>query len=122
MAKDSILGVIDILNEYKQDVQEGIAKSAEEVAKHGRDELKRTSPKKTGSYRKGWSIHTSKTMYNIETIIHNKTNYQLTHLLEKPHATRNGGVTTPIVHIKPVEQKCIAEFEKDVESIIENGG
>lgn len=122
VSKDSILDVIDILNDYSSDIQEGIQESAQNVSKKGVAELKNTSPKRTGKYRKGWRVQTSKGKGYIDCIIHNGTSWQLTHLLEKPHAKRNGGTTKPKVHIKPVEEKCIKEYEKDVEKVIKNGG
>ena len=85
-------------------------------------ELKETSPKRTGKYSKGWRVKTEKGRGFINCTIHNATNYQLTHLLEKPHLTRNGRRTTPKVHIAPVEEKCIEEFQKGVENIIRTGG
>lgn len=118
----SIIDVNKILNEYSTEVQEGITAAAEEVAKQGASELKLTSPKRTGKYSKGWRVSTTKRKGYVDCIIHNATDYQLTHLLEKPHLKRNGGITTPKVHIYPVEQKCISEFQKDVENIIKNGG
>ena len=57
----------------------------------------------------------------VEAVIHNKTDYQLTHLLEKPHLTRSGGITVPQVHIAPVEEKCIKEFEEKITRKIEAG-
>ena len=122
MSKQSILDIKDILNEYSSDIQEAIQEEAIKVANKGRDELKNTSPKRTGKYRKGWKVKTIKGDTYIECIIHNSTNYQLTHLLEHSHLTRNGKKTTPKVHIKPVEQECIKEYEKKVETIIKNGG
>lgn len=122
MANDSVIDVIDILNEYSANIQEAIVEEAQKVAKEGASELKNTSPKRTGKYRKGWRVKTTKSKGSVECIIYNSTNWQLTHLLEKSHAKRNGGVTSPIVHIKPVEERCIKRFEKDVESIIKNGG
>lgn len=122
MSKKSILDIKDILNEYSSDIQEAIIAEAEKVSKKGRDELKNTSPKRTGKYRKGWRVKTEKENGFVECIIHNSTNYQLTHLLEHSHLTRNGRKTTPKVHIKPVEQACIKEYEKSVEKIIKNGG
>lgn len=121
MANDSILDVSKILNEYSSDIQEGIAKEAQDVSKKGVAELKNTSPKKTGAYRKGWRVKTIKGKNSIDCIIHNATDYQLTHLLEKPHALRNGGTSRPQVHIKPVEEQCIKEYERNVEQIIRNG-
>lgn len=122
MAKESILDINDILNEYSSDIQEAISEEAQKIAKEGVSELKNTSPKRTGKYRKGWRVKTTKSRGFIECKIHNSTNWQLTHLLEKAHLKRNGGLTSPKVHIKPVEEKCIQEFERNVENIIKNGG
>lgn len=122
MANKSILDISDILNEYSSEIQEAITSDAQVVAKAAQAELKNTSPKKTGAYRKGWRVKTEKSKGYVECIVHNATNYQLTHLLEKPHLKRNGGMTTPQVHIAPVEQKAVKQFEKDVENIIKNGG
>lgn len=122
MAKDSIIDIVDMLNEYSQDIQDAITEEAIQVAKKGQQTLKQTSPKKTGAYRRGWRVKTTKGKGYVECTIHNATDYQLTHLLEKPHATRNGGVTTPKVHIAPVEQECVREYERAVENIIKNGG
>ena len=122
MANDSILDIKDILDEYSTDIQEAITEEAQLVAKEAVSELKNTSPKKTGAYRKGWRTKTTKGQGFVECIVHNATNYQLTHLLEKPHLKRNGGMTTPQVHIAPVEEKAIKEYERNVENIIKNGG
>lgn len=119
---DSILDIKDILDDYSMDIQEGIANEAQIVAKGGVAELKNTSPKRTGKYRKGWRVQTKKGRWDVECIIHNATDYQLTHLLEKPHALRNGGTSKPQVHIEPVEKKCVKEYETEVEKIIKNGG
>lgn len=118
---DSILDVKDILNEYSEDITAAIAQEAQVVARDGVAELKNTSPKRTGKYRKGWRVKTSKGRETIDCTIYN-TEYRLTHLLEKPHALRNGGTSKPQVHIAPVEQKCVSTFEKNVEDIIKNGG
>ena len=119
---NSIIDISEILNDYSDEVQKDISKTAQEEANKGKDELKAVSPKRTGEYAKGWRVNTKKGRGFISCIIHNATNYQLTHLLEKPHAKRNGGVTTPKVHIKPVEERIVREYENQVEKIIKNGG
>ena len=58
MAKhDSLIDINNILNEYSKDVQEGITEAAYKVAENGKNKLKVTSPKRTGSYRKGWRVN-----------------------------------------------------------------
>lgn len=118
----SVLDINKILNEYSEDIQDAITQEAIDVAQKGVKELKLKSPKRTGDYSKGWRVKTTKGRGFVDCIIHNATHYQLTHLLEKPHLKRNGGVTTPKVHIAPVEQSCINEFQTGVENIIKNGG
>ena len=120
---DSILDIKDILNEYSEDIQNSLNNTAPAVAKKGADKLKTTSPIKTGEYKKGWRVTTTKSKGEVSSIIYNAKKWQLTHLLEKPHLKRNGkGYTTPQVHIYPVEQNCIKEYESKVENIIKNGG
>lgn len=122
---NSILDIQDILNDYSLDIQESIQEEAEKVAKKGVAELKNTSNTykiRTGKYNKGWRVKTNKGRGYIDCTIHNSTNYQLTHLLEKGHLNRDGSKTKAFVHIAPVEQKCIKEYEKNVETIIKNGG
>lgn len=119
---NSFLDINEILNDYSTDIQEVITLEAQNIAKKGKNELKEKSPKRTGDYSKGWTVRTTKGRGSIECIIYNSKKPQLTHLLEKPHAKRNGGLTSPIVHIEPIEKKTIKEFEQAVEKIIKNGG
>lgn len=66
-------------------------------------------------YCKGWSLKKDKTGRNRFIVkVWNKTDYQLTHLLEFGHATRNGGRTKPQPHIRPTEEKYKKEFEKEL--------
>lgn len=127
MAKyNSLIDINKILNEYSSDIQEGITNAAIEVAEEGKKELKATSPRKTGSYSKGWRVDKRSGKGFVHTTIYNATNWQLTHLLEKEHVIRNQygtwGTYSPTKsgtkHIQPVEEKCIKTFERDVEQII----
>lgn len=121
MAVQGILEVKELLNEYSLEVQEMIEEESISIAKEGANKLKSTSPKKTGDYAKGWRVKTEKGKGYVKSIIHNATDYQLTHLLEKPHLLRNGRLSTPKVHISPVEETCIKEYETRVEQNIKNG-
>lgn len=111
-----------ILNDYSEDIQEAIAAEAQLVAKQAVAELKHSSPKRTGNYAKGWRVKTTKGVGFIECEVHNANAPGLTHLLEKPHLLRNGKRSNPIVHIAPVEEKAVRDFENAVEKIIQNGG
>lgn len=101
------------LTEYTDEVVEKVEESADRRTKEGVKLLKENSPKETGEYAKSWSRKKQKGSY----IIHNKK-YQLTHLLEKGHAKVGGGRVAPRVHIKPVEEKIVEGFIKDVEEAI----
>ena len=122
MVNNDFSAIKDILNEYSSDIQNGITEKAFEVAEKGKNELKATSPKRTGNYSKGWRVDKRNGKGFVHATIYNATNWQLTHLLEKSHLLRNGKKSTPKVHIEPVEKKCITEYEKDVEQVIKNGG
>ena len=127
MAKhNNLIDINDILNEYSNDIQEGITEVAIKVAENGKNKLKVTSPKKTGSYRKGWRVDKRSGKGYVHATIYNATDWQLTHLLEKPHVIKNQygtwGTSKPQVHIEPVENECIQAFQKEVEQVIKNGG
>lgn len=122
MANSSILDINDILAGYGDDIQALIQDEAVRIAKEGIKTLKATSPKNKratanrGRYAKGWSVKKEIKRGEVHCIIHNRTDYQLTHLLEKSHLKRNGGKTKPIVHIAPVEEQCISQYVKNVEN------
>ena len=60
MASKGILEINDILEDYSRDIQEGITENAIQIAKKGASDLRKNSPKKTGAYRKGWRVKTTK--------------------------------------------------------------
>lgn len=118
--------VMDYLENYVEDIQEDVEESTDIITKEAKQELIQTSPRggiaRGTKYYKGWAIKigakTRKKNYRFTKIIWNKTNYQLTHLLEFGHATRNGGRTRAISHIRPVEEKYNVEFVDKLEKKI----
>lgn len=105
--------IMKALENYSDDISEVVEEVSNDVGKEAVGELKTTSPKKRGSYAKGWRLKKDKLGRNRYSVkIHNKTDYQLTHLLEFGHVTRNGGRTKAIPHIRPVEEKYSKEYEK----------
>lgn len=111
--------VKEYLEIYVEDIGETVEETSTQIGKEARDELKQTSPKKTGKYAKGWTVRKDKKNKNYYTVkVWNRTDYQLTHLLEFGHATRNGGRTKAIPHIRPVEEKYKDKFEKQLKDKI----
>lgn len=127
MATSSLIDIQKILGTYSKELDDALYEEAQRIAKEGVQELKNTSPinqKNTtnkGRYKRGWRMEIEKGFGTVQATIYNKTDYQLTHLLEKPHLLRNGQVSIPKVHIKPVEEKCIREFEEKITKRIEEG-
>lgn len=106
--------------EYDQNVADEIKTIVDDVAQEGVDELKQSSPKLTGSYRRGWrKKQTYADTRTKRNTVFNKTDYQLTHLLEYGHASRNGGRVNPRVHIKPVEEKMVTELQERIEKVVQ---
>lgn len=115
--------VMDYLENYKEDIDEDVIDTVDQITKKARDELKQTSPRGKGNrsnpYYNGWAIKLGKRRSGVyHKVIWNKTNYQLTHLLEFGHATRNGGRTRAIPHIRPIEEKYNVEFVENLEKKI----
>jgi len=103
------------LQEYTTEVEEGLEEAKEKAAKNGAKALKATSPVgRTGKYAKGWRAKKDGKSW----VIHNATRYQIAHLLEKGHAKKGGGRVSGTVHIAPVEESTIKEYEKEVERVI----
>ena len=106
------------LEYYVHDVKEEVEAAKQETAKAMVADLKKTSPEKRPSYKKGWRIkRTSKAL-----IVHNATDYQLTHLLEYGHPMPSKGSRDADAkpHIRPAEQKHIKQFLKKVEGAIKS--
>ncbi|HEL1978126.1 TPA: HK97 gp10 family phage protein [Streptococcus suis] len=99
------------LEDFAKDTTDTMRSVVEEVTEEAIETLKTTSPKKTGSYGKGWkSKATIDTNTGLTKTIHNRTP-GLTHLLEDGHAKQNGGRVAGRKHIAPVEKAAIKTLE-----------
>lgn len=113
----------EYLENYVEDITEGVENTTNDITKEAVKEIKQNSPRGKGSrekpYWKGWTRQKGKVNRGRYTVkIHNKTNYQLTHLLEFGHATKNGGRTSAIPHIRPVEEKYKKIYEQKITTVI----
>ena len=114
--------VQNYLEIYVEDIGEIVEETSNAIGKEAKEELKQKSPQKTGKYAKGWAVGKDRKKKNYYVVkVHNKTDYQLTHLLEFGHATRNGSRTKAIPHIRPVEEKFKEKFEHDLKEKIRRG-
>lgn len=99
---------------YTEEIQEEVEKATNKVTRDLVKDLKQTSPVLTGSYAEGWTRKT----FRDSTVVHNRTDYQLTHLLEYGHAKQGGGRVSARVHIRPAEEKAVKTFMDRVEGVI----
>ena len=115
-----------VLEEYRTEVERGTKEAVREVANAGVKALRETSPrsKNGGDYAKGWTSKVEEGRLGAEAVIYNAAKPGLAHLLEKSHVMRNGtgrtfGMSTPHVHIEPVEQMLNEDFENRIRVVIE---
>lgn len=113
--------IMKTLEDFKDVTIDVMNKAVTEVAKDAVDELHNANPNGSGKYgswkdyNKGWTTKTSgKGTAKISAVIHNKTHYRLTHLLENGHALRGGGKTAAFPHIAPVADEVGEKLEKAI--------
>lgn len=119
--------ILDYLENFKDVTEEACKNGVLETADDAVKELRNAHPAGSGEYHswneynKGWKKRTSsqKTkMKGIQAVVWNEKHYQLTHLLEKGHALRDGGRSSAFPHIAPVEQKCEEELIRNIKKNI----
>lgn len=120
----------NILKEYGDQIQKDVDKAADEATKKGVQMLKATSPvnqdtgtkRKPGRYAKGWRVKKESDVIGSRYIVHNATDYQLTHLLEYGHPLKRGGrqygYANAYPHIAEAEQFMIDYFEQKIREAI----
>ena len=108
---DAIQG---ILQDYANDVEDAMEPVLKKSTQTARAELRRNSPKNTGSYSKGWQYKREKTRHGVKFTIYNGTKPGLTHLLEHGHLKRDGSRTPAHPHIAEIEKKVVDQLPREV--------
>lgn len=109
------------LGVYSEAVTAKIKNLVDTVSKEAVAELKNTSPRRAGKYGRGWQSTTAYDSTRTKrATVHNRTSYQLTHLLENGHIKRGGGRVSPITHIAPVEKSAIEKLEAGTKEAAES--
>lgn len=112
-----------ILDQYALQVSEEVGKAVKQVAKESAKKLKQTSPKRSGGgdYASGWGYTIEAGTVTNSATVHGKKKgtYRLAHLLENGHLMRNGKRGGQRIHIKPVEEWAVEEFERKIKELVE---
>ncbi|MGN0598648.1 MAG: hypothetical protein ACI4JK_02035 [Oscillospiraceae bacterium] len=132
--------ILDDLKKYTEEKSKKISEAVKECTEMAFEDIQNDSPvrKKVpksevvlvhgvakenyqpGSYKKGWmTVTKSYEKGRVQGYVRNKTNYQLTHLLERGHKARDGSNVAPIPHIVDNQNKAREELGRMIEEILE---
>lgn len=101
--------IMKILDDYRDTTVDKMKEAVDKAAKQAVNELKTSSPKRTGAYAKDWAAKKDRkaNKWAYGKVVYNKKHYRLTHLLEKGHRKVNGGMVAARPHIAKVEEQAI---------------
>lgn len=117
-----------LLKEYGEDVADVAVTVAKKVANKGKAMVKSNGRPNWQRYKAGWAVKFENGRIDFSAKIYNKTDYQLTHLLEFGHLIRNGTRvvdsrnqrTRAFEHIKPVNDWVQKEYLEQLGKAIQN--
>lgn len=110
------------LENFNVEVVRATNESIKEAAREATRTLKKGGPYKnrTGKYARDWTTgqrEKNKSVIEVQGYtVYNKENYQLTHLLEHGHQSRNGGRVKEFAHIAPVNEQIGEMIASKIES------
>lgn len=115
-ADDLEQAVRDELEQYGVEVREAVDAAVLRVARSCLAQIRRNSPRRTGDYRKGWTMLTQRGLLSTVAIIYNRARWFLIHLLEFGHQKASGGRQAGHPHIAPAAEDADRELMSELES------
>ena len=114
-----------ILEDYGDEIYNNIDAITKQIGKKGVQAVKNSSKSTFNgkTYASGWTSTANKQRLYTSVVIYNKKQAGMAHLLEHGHVSSNGTGRNyhtdkaPVkgrAHIEPVEEKLIAEYEREV--------
>ena len=110
------------LENFNAEVINAANDSFQETAKEAAEMLKKGGPyqERTGAYAKDWTAGQREKKKSVVQIqgytVYNKDHFQLTHLLEYGHQSRNGGRAKAFSHIAPLNDQIGEIVASKIES------
>ena len=110
-----------ITAEYTKEVVSEIEAETRETGKQLRELVREGAPVDTGAYKRAIRVSNTKSRTGAPgaTVHVRSPHYRLAHLLEKPHALRGGGRSSPQPHWEPARQKIEPQYIKNITKKIE---
>jgi hypothetical protein len=114
--------ITEIMEDYRDVIVDDMRREAEQVAREAADRLRADSPydasDKGRHYRDLWTSKLAEQSDEaVKYHVYNSKKWQISHLLEFGHLTRDGTSRTPASpHTKPVYDWAQDEYERRVEA------
>ena len=114
------------LSTFETSVREGVKKAVDETMDELVKESKKNAQARPGSGRYKRSIGAvvgENNMMSYSKVWRVKApHYRLAHLLDKGHATRNGGQYSGNAHVTNAERHAVDAFQRRIEEVIHGAG
>ena len=113
----------NMITDYSKEVIDEINNQTELSGKELLMRTKEKAPVKTGAYKRAISVKHKKNglVGSVSTVYVKAPHYRLPHLLERPHALRNGGLSKAQPHFGPaaaeVQPVYISNLKRAIEGV-----
>lgn len=105
--------------QYTDEIENKINDAVNDVAAESLKRIRETSPKRTRKYSKSWRSEVKRGIGSSSFRIYNANHWQLTHLLENGHLTRNKNrFVSANPHIASVQSWAEKEIRRRIEEVL----